>query len=292
MSSPENWLLLAGTLGYAAALFLTIFRLFNRREPMHGINLLLILAGWLFQSGGLWILGLNAGSCPIRNPFEVLQFVSWSIVILYLFTGQVFRLSLFGTGSASLAGIISLLAYLIPGGTNIEPGSYLGNDPRIETHAALALFSYGIFGLLAVLSALYLLQNYSLKTKKYAGIFRFLPSIMEMDTVLLRLLIMASLIYTVSVAIGALYWVGHMDQVSMPKLVTTMALWLAYWTVLFLRIANRLYGTRLAWTCILLLIAAMVILWPVEASRDHNVARHIGHGPQTNESILPLDHVD
>lgn len=287
MKNPEQWLLLIGTLGYVGALVLTLVRLLNRREPLHGINLLLILAGWLVQSSGMWMLGLEAGSCPIRNPFEVLQFVSWSIVILYLFTGQVFRLSLFGTGSGALAAVIAFSAYLIPGANRIGAHSMLGGDPRIEAHAALALFSYGIFGLLAVLSALYLLQNYSLKTKKYSGIFRFLPSIIDMDVVLLRLLIMACVVYSISIAIGALYWFEHMDQVGIAKLIFTVSLWIAYWIVLILRATNKLFGTRLAWACIILLIAALFTLWPVEESRDHT-SRIPAHG----EISPPPDDVD
>lgn len=270
MEAPEKILLLVGTLAYMLALVLTLVRLGKRREPLHGVNFSLILAGWLVQSGGLYILGMQAGSCPIRNPFEVLQFVSWSIVVLYLFTGQVFRLSLFGIGAGSLAAVLSFLAYVLPGASDLTPTSYLGGDPRIEAHAALALFSYGIFGLLAVISALYLLQSRSLKTKRLPGIFRFLPPLVEMDTVLRRLLLMACIVYSVSVAIGALYWIGHMEEVTPSKLLLTMALWLAYWAVYILRLLNRLFGDRLAWTCILLMLTALLILWPVEASRDHS----------------------
>ena len=269
MQDPENWILLLGTMGYVSALVLTLFRLSKRREPLHGTNLILILTGWLIQSAGLWMVGIQAGQCPIRNPFEVLQFVSWSIIMLWLFTGQVFRLSLFGAGSATLAAIIGFIAFLVPGSSGLEPTSHLGGNPRIEAHAALALFSYGIFGLMAVISALYLLQNNSLKNKRYPAVFKFLPSLIDMDTVLLRLLIMACAVYTVSVGIGALYWIEHMEDLAIPKLIFTVALWIAYWLVLALRATNKLYGTRLAWTCLGLLFAALLILWPVEASREH-----------------------
>ena len=269
MLIPDKWLLLIGTMAYVAALILTLVRLTDRRPPLHGINLALILGGWLMQTTGLWILGIEAGSCPIRNPFEVLQFVSWSIVVLYLFTGQVFRLSLYGTGSAALAAIVGFLAFLIPGATHVPENYYIGGDPRINAHASLALFGYGVFGLMAVLSVLYLLQNNSLKTKRNAGIFRFLPSLVDMDTVLMRLLVMACIVYTVSVGIGALYWVDNLGEVSMPKLILTLALWLAYWLILILRATNKLYGTRLARILISLFVVAIFILWPVEASRSH-----------------------
>ena len=286
MTVPDQWLLLIGTMAYVAALVLTLVRVSHRREPMHGTNLILILAGWLMQTTGMWLAGMEAQSCPIRNPFEVLQFVSWSIVVLYLFTGQVFRLSMFGTGSASLAAVIGILAFLLPGAHSSEPSSLLGGDPRIDAHAALALFSYGIFGLLAVLSVLYVMQNNSLKTKRNASVFRFLPSLVEMDTVLLRLLIMACVVYTVSVGIGWLYWIGHLDEVALPKLIFTLALWIAYWVVLVLRATNKLFGPRLAWTCIALMVAALLILWPVEASRHHS--EKVAAPSQTQ----PLENVD
>lgn len=276
----ENWLLIGGSLAYLSALGITLSQLARRKGPRHGLNLFIILFGWVLQSSGLWLLGMDAGSCPIRNFFEILQFVSWSIVVVYLFTGQVFRLSLFGTGSATLAALIGLVAIFIPNKSAISDASFLGTDPRIEAHAALALFSYGIFGLIAVLSALYLMQNYSLKKKKHTGIFRFLPSIIEMDTVLLRLLFMACIIYSISIGIGALYWFANMEQIGLLKLSTTLALWIAYWLVLILRLLNQLMGSNLAKVCIGLMAAALLILWPVESSR-HTDAAALPGDPQS-----------
>ena len=46
MLIPDKWLLLIGTMAYVAALILTITRLYNRRPPLHGVNLVIILFGW------------------------------------------------------------------------------------------------------------------------------------------------------------------------------------------------------------------------------------------------------
>jgi HemX protein len=288
MAIVEQGLLFAGSIAYLSALGLTAARLARRKGPRHGVNLGIILLGWILQSSGLWMLGMQAGSCPIRNFFEILQFVSWSIIVVYLFTGQVFRLSLFGTGSATLAALIGLVALFVPDKSITSDASFLGSDPRIEAHAALALFSYGIFGLVAVLAALYLLQNFSLKRKKHAGVFRFLPSITEMDTVILRLLAMACVVYTVSIAIGALYWVSNMEQIGLSKLLPTLALWIAYWLVLILRLLNQLTGSSLAKTCLALMAAALITLWPVEHSR-HDAPYGPQHGSETSTPTSP-DH--
>jgi HemX protein len=288
MAIVEQGLLFAGSIAYLSALGLTAARLARRKGPRHGVNLGIILLGWILQSSGLWMLGMQAGSCPIRNFFEILQFVSWSIIVVYLFTGQVFRLSLFGTGSATLAALIGLVALFVPDKSITSDASFLGSDPRIEAHAALALFSYGIFGLVAVLAALYLLQNFSLKRKKHAGVFRFLPSITEMDTVILRLLAMACVVYTVSIAIGALYWVSNMEQIGLSKLLPTLALWIAYWLVLILRLLNQLTGSSLAKTCLALMAAALITLWPVEHSR-HDAPYGPQHGSENSTTTSP-DH--
>ncbi len=269
MAATHPLLLFLGTLAYLSALGITLIRVLHRRPPVHSLNFLLILGGWILQSSGLYFRGMEAGGCPVRNLFEIFQFVSWSVVLVYLITGQVFRLSLFGTSSATLAALLSALAFLLPGIDETPVQSLLGGNPWIEAHAAIAVFSYGIFGLLSALSALYLLQNHSLKVKRFNGIFRFLPPIMEMDTLLFRLLLTACLVFTSAVAIGAVYWVAHPEQVGTWKLLTTVTLWIAYLLTLFLRLRNILYGTRLAMLSIFLFMAALLTLWPVEANRDH-----------------------
>ena len=48
---------------------------------------------------------------------------------------------------------------------------------------------------------------------------------------------------------------------------TGSSIWLAYLVVLFLRLGNRLYARKLAWTCIALFLVALVSIWPIDASR-------------------------
>jgi hypothetical protein len=109
-----------------------------------------------------------------------------------------------------------------------------------------------------------------------------------MDTVILRLLAMACVVYTVSIAIGALYWVSNMEQIGLAKLLPTLALWIAYWLVLILRLLNQLTGSSLAKTCLALMAAALITLWPVEHSR-HDAPNGPQHGSETSTPTSP-DH--
>jgi ABC-type uncharacterized transport system permease subunit len=287
MTESAKLLIAAATLAYGVVLLMTVLRLVDRREPQHRLNLTLILFGWLLQSIGLYFRGLDAGACPVRNAFEILQFVSWSAILLYIFTGQVFRLSLFGTACATLASLLSISAFVVPGTDRLPTFAGSRIDPWIEAHAATAFIAYGAFALLAALSALYLLQHRSLKTKRHPRIFRFFPSLFEMDEVLLRLLVLALGLYSCSLALGAVYWIQNPATLTSFKLGLTAVLWVAYALVLLLRLIHRLVATRLAFACIGLFLAALFILWPVEASRDHAPGIHEEAGSPLPPSNAP-----
>lgn len=272
MPISDNHLLLLAATAYGGAMSLTFWRVSRGHEPARQINYLLILGGWLVQSVGLWMRGLDAGGCPIRNPFEVLSFVSWSVVLVYLATGKVFRLTFFGTGCASLAALLSLTAFLLPGTEMTRSSSRLGHEPWIETHAAIAFFSYGIFGLLAVLSALYLLQNSALKHKRCSRWFSLLPSIVEMEFLLGRLLLTATAVFSVAMLIGGVHWIQHPEQLGSIKLASANLLWLGWIGMAALRLAGRLYGARLAAAGISLFLFALLILWPIEVARPQPAA--------------------
>jgi ABC-type uncharacterized transport system permease subunit len=266
MQAP-HWLLTAATLAYASAMLLTIMRLVQRQPTLRSANYVAILTGWLLQSGGVWLLGMQAAACPIRNPFEILQFIAWSIVSLYLFAGPIFRLSFFGTGSAALAALLSISAFaFLPSSIAAEPRPVM--NPLVEAHAATALFSYGIFGLLAVLSSLFIIQNQSLKHKTRAMWLNQLPSIVDMERVIGRLLLIGCTVFTGAMLIGAADWLRHPEVLGSSKLILTVLLWLAVLIITGLQLSGRLYGNRLASTTIFLFIFALLILWPVEADRN------------------------
>jgi ABC-type uncharacterized transport system permease subunit len=140
----------------------------------------------------------------------------------------------------------------------------------VEFHAALAVFSYGVFALLALTSGMYLLQTYSLKNKHLHGLFSFLPSILELDLISVRLLVVGVVLMTWSLGIGSFHWLQDLASVDTPKLVTA-GVWLAYLAALILRLRSKLVSQRLAWACVALFALALLSLGPVNASR-HPVA--------------------
>jgi len=264
--TDRDWLWGAATL-YLAGFILGTVSLFRRGRPSNIATYSLIAAGFVLQNLGLAIRGHAVGGCPLGNNLELFQFTAWSAITLYLFVGVTFRSSLLGYFTACLAAVLTLLSLSLPAWDSTRRPHLFGGNPWIEFHAALALFSYGVFALLALTSILTLFRFYSLQSKRIGGWFSFLPSVLDLDHIGVRLLLAGVLILGASLAVGSAFWLRDTTTVSAAKLIITGGVWVAYAAAFTLRIRGRLLAKRFAWTCLVLFGVALLSLPLVDASR-------------------------
>ncbi|WP_221030048.1 cytochrome C assembly family protein [Actomonas aquatica] len=267
----RTWLWIAAACYFAGFLLGTLALLRDRKQS-RAIMYVIVSAGFTLQTFGLYVRGMEVKGCPLGNTFELFQFTAWSATALYLVVGATFRLSLLGYFTSMMAAALTALSLAIPSWDATRRTNIFGDNPWIEFHAALALFSYGVFALLALTSVMYLLRNYSLKHKQLSGFFAFLPSIRDLDAIGHRLLSFGTALLGGSLALGAVHWLPNTDTVNLGKLFTTVGVWLAYGIIWGLRRADRLYGKTLAWWCIGLFAAALLSLAPVNSSRNSDSA--------------------
>lgn len=268
--TDRTWLWAAAGL-YLAGFAQGTYSLLRSGRPAGVATYALIAAGYALQLVGLGIRGRIVGGCPLGNTFEIFQFTAWSSITLYLVVGVTFRKSLLGYFSSSLAAVLTLVSLAIPAWDATRRTHVFGDNPWIEMHAALAVFSYGIFGLLALTSIMFLLRNHALKHKHFGGWFSFLPSILDLDHIGLRLLGAGVAILAASLSVGSVYWLRDTETVNLTKLFVTVAVWVAYAAALGLRLRGRLLAQRFAWTCLSLFVVALLSLGPVDQSRHTNV---------------------
>jgi ABC-type uncharacterized transport system permease subunit len=269
----DRVLLWIGALFYLAGFFTGLVGL-TRRQASTGHRTILntfLVGGWIFQWLGLYLRGLAVHGCPLGNTFEIVQFVAWSAMLLYFFVGTAFRLSLLGLFTAGYAGTLALVSLLIPAWDQVRGQKIFGQNPWIELHAALAVFSYGVFGLLALTALMQLLQNWSLKHKRLNGLFWFLPSVVQLDQINFRLLALGVLLLTISLGVGASWWLRDTASVDWLKIVVTSGVWIAYLVVWLLRWRTRLVSARFAWVCLVMFFAALFSLGAVNSGRPHEI---------------------
>jgi ABC-type uncharacterized transport system permease subunit len=262
----RTWMWLASICYLSGFVLGTVALLRDRRHSRLAMYAV-VAAGFLLQTLGLYLRGRAVKGCPIGNLFEIFQFTAWSAISLYLVIGATFRLSLLGYFTSCLSAVLTLVSLVMPAWDAPHRINAFGKTAWVELHAALALFSYGVFALLALASGMYLLQTYSLKHKQLRGLFSFLPSILELDHISVRLLVTGVVLMTWSLGVGSIHWLEDLASVNLAKLLVTMGVWLAYCLVMFLRLRSRLVSQRLAWTCLALFAAALLSLGPVNASR-------------------------
>lgn len=264
--TDRTWLWIAAAC-YLAGVALGTSSLIRERRHSRALMYFILAAGYAFQTFGLYLRGRAVHGCPLGNTFELLQFTAWSAATLYLVIGPTFRLSLLGYGTALLSAGLSLSALLVPSWDAALRKHAFGGNAWIEFHAALALFSYGVFGLLALVSTMYLARNYGLKSKRVGGVFALLPSIRDLDHISLRLLAAGATLLAASLVVGSVWWLRAPETVNFAKLFATVGVFLAYALAFVLRLSDRLIGRRLAIACVALFVAALLSIAPVDSSR-------------------------
>ncbi|MEM9158685.1 MAG: cytochrome c biogenesis protein CcsA [Verrucomicrobiota bacterium] len=261
----RQWIFIA-TVVFAITFILGTYSVLKlQRKTASVYTLGLVTFGWVLQTIGLYARGLEYGGCPLANNFELVQFTVWSAIVLYIFVGPAFRVSLLGVLTSGFAAALSILSLTFPGWDSGSREAIFGDNPWIETHAALALFSYGVFGIQALISGMYLSQSRSLKTKELGGLFRFMPSIVELLRINQRLLLIGLVILTVSLGIGRVHWADENTTVDALKLTATIAVWVAYGIIYFLRVRKVLSSKRFAWTSIAVFAIALLSLEAVSS---------------------------
>jgi ABC-type uncharacterized transport system permease subunit len=264
--ADRTWLWLAAEF-YLVGFLLGTWSLLRSGRPLNVAIYALIVAGYAMQLTGLYLRGLAVGGCPLGNTFELFQFTAWSAISLYLVIGVTFRNSLLGYFTSCLAAVLTLVSLAIPAWDSTRSSGMFGNNPWIEFHAALALFSYGVFGLLALTALMLQLRNYSLKNKRVGGWFSFLPSLFDLDLISVRLLGFGVALLTLALAVGSGHWLRNTDSVHWPKLLATVTVWACYASALGLRLRGLLGARRFAWTALVLFALALLSLGVVDANR-------------------------
>jgi ABC-type uncharacterized transport system permease subunit len=277
--SDRQWLWCAAGF-YVAGLVLGTVSLLRGGRTSGVLIYATILAGYILQFIGLGVRGHATGGCPLGNRFEIFQFTAWSAITLYLVIGVTFRSSVLGYFTSCLGATLTLLSLSIPAWDAVRRTHIFGGNPWIELHASLAIFSYGVFGLLALTSALFLLRHFSIKSKHLGGWFSFLPSILDLDHIEVRLLGTGVVLLTLAMAFGSVYWLRDTATVGHVKLAATVAVWIASAVAFGLRVGGRLLARRFAWACLVLFAAALLSLEAVDGSRHPGAV-------QTSEHIAP-----
>lgn len=248
----ERSLLVASTFCFLLGLAYTVYALRARHFRPSRFNLSAIFCGFVLQSAFLYLRGEKVRACPVTNLFEVLIFLSWSIVLLYLVVGPAYRLSLLGAFTSPMVFVFQLFALLAPIDRPAAPRAH--HSSLLELHAALSVMAYGAFALGCVAGVMYLVQERQLKSHRLHSIFFHLPPIHDLAVAITRLLFAGFALLTVGL------FAGFLVGVPMLKVVIGEAVWLAYAAILLGEWMKKISPRRFAVLAVAAFAFALVTL--------------------------------
>jgi HemX protein len=256
----DRQLLILSSICFLAAVVRTVVALRAGSFRLGRFNFLAIAAGFALQSAFLSVRGHSLGRCPLTNLFEVLVFLAWSVALIYMLVGPVYRLSLMGAFTAPLVLLIQAFALLAP--VDATHSAKLSPNSWLEFHASMSLIAYGAFALAGIAGVMYLVQDRQLKTRRLHSIFYHLPPLTDLFDAITRLLWWGLGLYTLGLVSG--FFVGQ--PLPRAQVLCAFAVWLLYAAILQGRHLRRLAPKRVAALCIVGFGAALTLLWGISFS--------------------------
>ena len=253
----DRLLLVFSTFCFLLGFAYTMHALGARVYRRSAFNFYAILSGFAFQTAFLYQRGQQLGRCPLTNLFEVLIFLSWSMVLLYLLTGTAYRLSLLGAFTSPLVFIFQSAALLIPGLDSVSH-SKLPHNAWLELHAALSVIAYGSFALAGVAGVMYLAQERQLKTHHIHSIFYHLPPIRDLGVANQRLVLAGFGLLSLGLLAG--FAIGDVGA-HWLKIIWSLGVWLLYGLILLAVFFRKVSGRRVAWLSVGALSIVLCTLW-------------------------------
>ena len=263
----EKFLFSAAALLFGIGFLYNYFQLKSKDSYSHTLTYLFLLFGFVLQSIALYMRALVIQACPLGNTFEILQFIIWSLVLLFLLIRPVIKIKALGLFIIFIAALASTISLSIPSLDSSYLNSLEASDPFIELHASLAIFSYAIYMLLAILSSMLLIQQWGLKKQRFQGLFRHLPAVQKLDSIANVLVWIASLTLFVGILFGSFYWNENPETVPLFKLLLTTFILTLYCVVGVLKYLNKITPKKQAIAYIVLFALAILSLGAVQTDK-------------------------
>jgi HemX protein len=252
----DRALLAASTFCFLLGFAYTMFALGTGKYQPSRFNFAAMLSGFAFQTGFLVERGHALNACPLTNLFEVLIFLSWSMVLLYFVVGTAYRLSLLGVFTSPLAFIFQTFALIAPLDSPPGPRARVVAQPWLETHAAICIIAYGAFALACVAGVMYLIQEWQLKTHRLRGLFFHLPPIADLGVAINRLIFTGFILLTAGLLTGF-----AVHPLEWSKVVWGSSVWLIYGGILQADKWRRVTPRRVAVLSVAAFSITLATLW-------------------------------
>lgn len=245
-------LFFAGGFGY------TLYALWFRTRLPVRFNFYMLLGAFAGLTWYLTAWGKLLGRCPLTNLSEILIFLSWSLVLIYMIVGGVYRVSLMGAFTGPLGLLLAVLGLWMRG--PVEKVVSLGKaNFWLELHGAFAIIAHGAFALAGVSAVMFLVMQGLLKRRSIHSLFYRLPPISSLSTVNKRLLWIG--VGLLSLGLGCGFLAGVLPE--WEKLLAAWSVWGIYLGISLFSLRKNVSPRLVALLSICAFVGSMLVLWGI-----------------------------
>jgi cytochrome c-type biogenesis protein CcsB len=231
---------------YFIAAIIGVIELFRRRKTVSKATGYLALIGFFFHSANIAARYIKGGHIPVTSLHEASSFLSWCIVLLFLFHEYRYKLGLLSSFIMPIVLIFMLSSSVFP--REIKDLSPVLRSYWFGIHVMLAFLGDAAFAMACGIGVMYLIQERYVKSKHLSGLFLKLPNLQSLDEINYHLITLGWPLLTLAILSGVIwantawgtYW--RWD----PKEVWSLITWLIYAIVLHLRLTLGWRGKKAA----------------------------------------------
>lgn len=206
----------------------------------------ILLAGFICHTIFLGCRYYSLGTAPVLNLKSALSFFSWSIICAYLVLQPKFRLRVLGSFVAPFATFLMIISSAMPWVNG--PVNPVFKSIWLTLHVGTIFMGDGLFAIAFLAAIMYLIQEHSIKHKKFGSFYERLPSLATLDGINHYFLMYGFPFLTVGMITGSVYAqyaLGTYWQWD-PKEVWSLITWLFYAALLHQRLAMGWRGRKAA----------------------------------------------
>lgn len=236
---------------------------FSEKTALRRIARFLFVLAWVLHSSAIMARFFEVGYFPVVTGYEKLSFFAWALGCGYLSFYWRYVVQ-------NLGAFVSLLALSLMAAAFCLPQAGAALSPQLQSlwlpvHASFSLVAYGFFTLAGIGGLMYLLQERTIKRKRFGLLYRRLPSLEALDTLNHHCLSIGFPLLTVGMLTGSIwakqtlgtYW--RWDPTETWALVT----WMLYAALIHQRFSVGWRGRRAAWLSLAALVIALFAFWGV-----------------------------
>jgi cytochrome c-type biogenesis protein CcsB len=231
---------------YTASTVLYLAYLFSKREKFSELAHNLLLGAIAIHVVSVLIRIVLAGTAPWGNWFSSFSFFGLIVALVYLVIARSNHIPILGAFVMPISWLLLTAAFWSNKTTHAEPAF---NSIWLAVHVPVIFTSYALLGVAFAVGIAYLLQERQMKSKHPTELTYRLPSLEELDALIVRLILAAFPALTLGIILGGLW--AHSAWGRFwgwdPKETSAFITWLIYVFYLTMRFGIGWRGRKTAY---------------------------------------------